>query len=83
MQFGLISNYKFFKDYKVHLPHSSCNFVVLKNLLERINTKLHTKSCYNLYSLTTIFSSKLRKINQCIAANLIPRAGYRNINLTV
>ena len=68
MQFGVIRNYKFFKDYKVHLPHSSCNFVVLKNLLERINTKLH---------------SKLRKINQCIAANLTPIAGYRNINLTV
>ena len=77
MQFGLISNYKFFKDYEVHLPHSSCNFV------ERINTKLHSKSCYYLYSLTTIFSSKLRKIDQCIVANLIPRAGYRNINLTV
>ena len=57
MQFGVISNYKFFKDYKVHLPHSSCNFVVLKNLLERINTKLHSKSCYYLYSLTTIFQS--------------------------
>ena len=68
MQFGVISNYKFFKDYKVHLPHSSCNFVILKNLLERINTKLH---------------SKLRKINQCIADNLMPIAGYRNINLTV
>ena len=68
MQFGVIRNYKFFKDYKVHLPHSSYNFVVLKNLLERINTKLH---------------SNLRKINQCIAANLIPIAGYRNINLTV
>ena len=53
--------------------------MVLKNSLERINTKLHSKSCYYLYSLTTIFSSKLRKINQCIAANLIPGAGYRNI----